>query len=128
VASAQAILRDQELIRALGLPSSLRIPQGFLTGVIDLVIYHQNSLWVLDWKTNRLASYSIDSLHSAMLDHYYLLQAAIYLAVLQQRFPHTPVRGARYLFTRGPEVYDWDPQPELIQRLVDIWSPGANHG
>ena len=37
--------------------ADIRIPDGFLTGFIDLIAMHNGAFWVIDWKTNRLVNY-----------------------------------------------------------------------
>jgi exodeoxyribonuclease V beta subunit len=96
-------------------PGQLRSPlqarqlEGMLTGFMDLVLLHQGRYYVLDYKSNRLGSYDPRQLQSAMLDHRYDVQAALYLLALHRllkaRLPDYDydlhVGGALYLFLRG---------------------------
>ena len=76
-----------------------------LKGFADLIIFHENSYYILDWKTNLLTDYKPETLQQAMEQNEYFLQAEIYLEALKRylkfkRDPH-PVKGAFYLFLRG---------------------------
>lgn len=92
---------------------------GFLTGVLDMLIHTDDGCtMVIDHKSNRLADYGAGSLHHAMAQHHYYLQALIY-AIASARYlvsrnalPDTI--GVRYLFVRGMDgasdagVWAWD--------------------
>ena len=76
-----------------------------LKGFADLIIFHENSYYILDWKTNLLPDYHPETLQRAMEQNEYFLQAEIYLEALKRylnfkREPH-PIKGAHYLFLRG---------------------------
>ncbi|WP_420421682.1 UvrD-helicase domain-containing protein [Simkania sp.] len=76
-----------------------------LKGFADLIFFHENSYYILDWKTNLLTDYAPETLHQAMEQHEYFLQAEIYLEALKRylnfkKDPH-PIKGAYYLFLRG---------------------------
>jgi exodeoxyribonuclease V beta subunit len=59
------------------------IERGFVRGVIDLLFEHEGRVYVLDWKTDRLASYDEPSM-AAHVDHDYRVQIALYtLAALR---------------------------------------------
>lgn len=90
-------------------PLQRRQLQGMLTGFMDLVLLHQGRYYVLDYKSNRLATYLPEQLQQAMLMHRYDVQAALYLLalhrLLKSRLPgYDPAQhlgGALYLFLRG---------------------------
>ncbi len=85
--------------------------QGFLTGVIDLVLRSGERYFILDWKSNWLRDgYGRLSLQRAMREHGYTLQRAIYTvalvkwlkATLGARFDYSRhFGGVLYLFVRG---------------------------
>jgi len=88
-------------------PSQL---EGFLTGFIDLIFEHDGRFHLLDWKTNRLPSYTPDALAESMAEHHYYLQYHLYgLALdrfLAQRLgsdydPEKHLGQVFYVFLRG---------------------------
>lgn len=102
------------LYPSAGLPEveEMKSSPGFLKGFIDLIIFHQEKYYLIDWKSNWLGTtvqhYSPDRLRTAMHAHDYLLQASIYTAALQRylqivdRRPFNEIfGGVLYLFLRG---------------------------
>lgn len=93
------------------------IEAGFLVGFIDLFFEHNGKYWVLDYKTNRLDSYTAADNHSvsdnslidSMADHHYYLQYLLYLVAvkryLEQRLGVADatdlIGGAVYFYVRG---------------------------
>jgi len=88
--------------------------KGLLMGFADLVFEHEGRYWVLDYKSNALGSrdadYTQDAMETAMLEHRYDVQAAIYLLALHRLLrsrlgaayaPEHHLGGAIYLFLRG---------------------------
>jgi exodeoxyribonuclease V beta subunit len=59
------------------LSSELSIERGYVRGVIDLLFEHDGRLFVLDWKTDRLARYDARSLTEHVEAHYEV-QARLY--------------------------------------------------
>jgi exodeoxyribonuclease V beta subunit len=131
---------------------------GYLTGFIDLICEFPDSsaiapgialppasmksnsevnlYYVMDYKTNGLKDYSIDSLTHAMREHNYGLQYWIYTVVLhrylQARLPgydyETHFGGVRYLFVRGMQadqpmsgVYQDRPDLERVEALAALF-------
>jgi exodeoxyribonuclease V beta subunit len=89
---------------------------GYFQGYIDLIFEHREKFYVVDYKTNTLASYDQQSLERAMLQHNYLLQARLYTLALHRHLkatlagyrPETHLGGCAYLFVRGfPERGVW---------------------
>jgi ATP-dependent exoDNAse (exonuclease V) beta subunit len=87
---------------------SFRVERGYLVGAIDAIFEWNEKFWVLDWKTDRLPSYSLSSCENHMRDHYGL-QAQIYtLALARFLDAHTEadfnrlVGGYVYVFSRAP--------------------------
>ncbi|MEJ6003992.1 exodeoxyribonuclease V subunit beta [Paucibacter sp. AS339] len=87
---------------------------GLLMGFADLVFEHQGRYFVLDYKSNHLgasdADYSEPALQSAMAQHRYDVQAALYLLALHRLLrarlgeayqPEQHLGGAVYVFMRG---------------------------
>jgi len=112
--------------------------QGMLTGFMDLVLLHQGRYYVLDYKSNRLATYLPEALQQAMLMHRYDVQAALYLLalhrLLKSRLPdYNPAQhlgGALYLFLRGIDqpgcgLLHMSPPVALIEALDEVFSRSA---
>jgi exodeoxyribonuclease V beta subunit len=86
---------------------------GLLQGFIDLIFAVDGRYFVLDWKSNHLGdselAYSQDAMRTAMIEHRYDWQAAIYLLALHRHLrsslPGYQVErhlgGAWYVFLRG---------------------------
>jgi exodeoxyribonuclease V beta subunit len=83
--------------------------EGMLTGFMDLVLRHEGRYYVLDYKSNRLASYAPPQLQQAMLAHRYDVQAVLYVLALHRLLKSRlagydydqHMGGALYLFLRG---------------------------
>ncbi len=83
--------------------------EGMLIGFMDLVLEHEGRYYVLDYKSNRLASYAQPLLQAAILEHRYDVQYTLYTLalhrLLKSRLPDYDydlhVGGAIYLFLRG---------------------------
>ncbi len=118
--------------------------QGFLAGFVDLVFESNGKWFVADYKTNFLgptwSDYTTERLESAMIEHDYLLQAAIYSVavgrLLTQRLPSFDLErdfgGCVYLYLRGfptegpPETGIWHYRPpaEFVKALSDALDGG----
>jgi len=106
----QDVMRDRD---RFGLRERL---EGLMTGRIDLVYSHAGRVYLLDYKSNRLADYSPAGLANAVRDSEYDLQYVIYTLALHRwlRFRRADYDydkhfgGVRYLFCRGldPESRD----------------------
>lgn len=112
--------------------------EGFLRGFLDLVVYKDERLFVVDYKSNHLGSHYGDyeraRLGVVMESHHYLLQGLLY-AVAAHRYAKARIAGYRYathfggvsyLFLRGAlptapasgaGVYFFRPSEELIDDL-----------
>ncbi|WP_148252869.1 UvrD-helicase domain-containing protein [Aidingimonas lacisalsi] len=107
---------------------------GMLKGFIDLVVEHEGSYYVLDWKSNHLgpddSAYTPDAMAAAVLDKRYDLQYALYTLalhrLLKSRLPdydyERHVGGVAYVFLRGLHapsrgVHRERPPRELIEQL-----------
>jgi exodeoxyribonuclease V beta subunit len=86
--------------------------KGFLKGVIDLIFYHNDRYYLLDWKSNWLgpneSHYTQENMHAAMLQHDYYTQAYIYKEALKRYLKLVDSRpfeeiygGCYYVFLRG---------------------------
>jgi exodeoxyribonuclease V beta subunit len=118
--------------------------QGFLAGFVDLVFESNGKWFIADYKTNFLgpnwSDYAAERLESAMIEHDYLLQAAIYSVavgrLLTQRLPSFDLErdfgGCVYLYLRGfptdgpPETGIWHYRPpaEFVKALSDALDGG----
>jgi exodeoxyribonuclease V beta subunit len=87
---------------------------GMLRGFADLVFEHDGRYWVLDYKSNALgpndAAYTRRAMASAMAEHRYDIQGAIYMLALHRLLksrlgsaynPALQLGGAVFLFLRG---------------------------
>ena len=88
--------------------------KGMLMGFADLVFEHQGRFWVLDYKSNALGTrdtdYTQEAMNSAMLQHRYDVQAALYMLALHRLLqlrlgagyvPAQRLGGAVYYYLRG---------------------------
>jgi exodeoxyribonuclease V beta subunit len=114
---------------------------GFLTGFIDLICEYDGRYYVMDYKTNSLPDYRIDTLTHAMREHNYGLQYWIYSVVLhsylQNRLSNYTYAqhfgGVRYLFVRGMEpdktmsgVFQDNPDLTTIESLAALFGGPLN--
>jgi exodeoxyribonuclease V beta subunit len=97
------------------LPGQARSPlqplqlEGMLIGFMDLVLEHQGRYFVLDYKSNRLPTYTPETLQGAILEHRYDVQYTLYILALHRLLVSRladydydlHVGGAVYLFLRG---------------------------
>jgi len=113
--------------------------EGLMTGRIDLVYSHAGRVYLLDYKSNRLADYSQAGLASAVRDSEYDLQYVIYTLALHRwlRFRRADYDydkhfgGVRYLFCRGldpeskdsPGVFVARPSRAFIDELDALLAP-----
>ena len=85
---------------------------SFMKGFVDLIFYHNNKYYLVDWKTNWLgdeySNYTDEKIIKAMDHHEYFLQASIYsealkkyLKIIDDRSFQKINGGAIYLFLRG---------------------------
>ena len=86
---------------------SLRIEHGFVKGFVDLVVEHEGLVYVVDWKSDVLASYDPEAVKKCVADHYDI-QANLYaLALVKALGIHTEAAyearfgGMFYIFLRG---------------------------
>jgi exodeoxyribonuclease V beta subunit len=95
-------------------PLATRTLNGMVMGFADLVFEHGGRYWALDYKSNALGPEDLDyhrnALESAMAEHRYDVQAALYLLALHRLLrsrlgagysPERHLGGAIYLFLRG---------------------------
>ncbi len=86
--------------------------EGLIKGVIDGLFYQDGLYYLIDWKTNWLGPqaefYELSALHTAMQEHAYFLQAAIYKEAIKRYLKLVEPRpfedcfgGIFYLFLRG---------------------------
>jgi exodeoxyribonuclease V beta subunit len=104
--------RAHPAIEALGAhEAGLVVERGFVRGVIDLLFEHEDRVFVLDWKTDRLESYDEASMRAHVEEDYHVQIALYTLAafrVLARSSGHLDVAslherfgGLLYVFVRG---------------------------
>ena len=103
---------------------------GFLQGFIDKIAAHGTAYGVIDWKTNKLASYDQESLRKAARSSHYWLQTHLYLVALQRYFgEQADIRGAWLIYLRGVQsgtpngILHINPTPDLLKGLSNLFSP-----
>ena len=90
----------------------IQFNEGLIKGVVDMLFYHEGFYYLLDWKTNWLGPgtdfYDTSSLHAAMRENSYFLQASIYVEAIRRYLKLVDERpfkecfgGVFYLFLRG---------------------------
>ncbi|EDY83740.1 UvrD/REP helicase domain protein [Verrucomicrobiia bacterium DG1235] len=123
--------------------SEAGLPASMLRGFIDLVLEHDNRLYIFDWKSNYLgptpADYDQAAILESMGEHNYFLQYLLYCVALKRyaewRFPGKPFEesfgGVFYIYVRGISpgketgiFYDL-PSPELLQALDEALYGGV---
>jgi ATP-dependent helicase/nuclease subunit A len=120
-AAALSVLEDQRFAAVFGPGSraevalaggSLRLPAALaVSGRLDRLLVERDRVLVVDFKTNRPSPGRIDDADPA-----YVLQMAVYWAVLQEIFPGRQVEAA-LVWTDGPKLM---PVPEnLMARALD---------
>lgn len=130
---------------SLAIKSLDKIEAGFLNGFIDLFFMHEDKYWVLDYKTNKLADYSLANSHDlennalidSMAEHHYYLQYLLYLVAIKrylEKFFNVPdasnlIGGAIYFYVRAVYLDHNEPYAgiytdtscqDLVKRLDDI--------
>ncbi len=112
------------------------IPDGFMTGFIDLLFKHNEKYYILDWKSNRLNGEPTGFNHSGLVaeiaTHAYFLQYLIYTVAVHNYLRqclgnsynyNKHFGGVLYIFLRGvnPEnrngIYYTKPAAPLIEDL-----------
>ncbi len=117
--------------------------EGFMKGFIDLVFFHENRFYIIDWKSNRLgparSDYHQGKIHEVMMTHHYILQYHLYALALhcyltKRVSSYQYIKnfgGVFYLFIRGINPADQQsagiyfdlPDPELIEHLRESLTP-----
>jgi exodeoxyribonuclease V beta subunit len=109
-----------------------KLAKNKMKGIIDLIFFHEERYFIVDWKTNFLGNenidYEIKNLHKAMVDHNYIMQGVLYKNALQKSlvvFDKKPFKeifgGVFFIFLRGIEskdngIYHFFPSNEHIKR------------
>jgi exodeoxyribonuclease V beta subunit len=112
--------------------------EGMLIGFMDLVLEHDGKYFVLDYKSNRLPFYGVESLQGAILAHRYDVQYTLYVLALHRLLKSRivdydydqHVGGALYWFLRaidqpGAGLFFDRPPRALIDSLDQAF---AQHG
>ena len=108
IAAAFSVLDDARFAPVFGLGSRAEValtgsapelPRGVaINGRIDRLVVAPDRVLVVDYKTNRPAPDAV-----AAVDPAYVLQAAVYVAVLRRLYPDRPVEAA-LVWTDGPKL------------------------
>jgi exodeoxyribonuclease V beta subunit len=133
--------RIDNLITQHILPGQTRDPlqtlqlEGMLIGFMDLVLEHEGKYFVLDYKSNKLPSYGVESLQGSILGHRYDVQYTLYTLALHRLLKSRiegydydlHIGGAVYLFLRGVDqpgsgLFFDRPPKELIEALDQAFS------
>lgn len=84
------------------------IIENYMKGIIDLAFYHKGKYYLVDWKSNLLNTYDLQSLEEEIAKHEYDLQASIYAESFRRYIENIEKRsfeksfGGYYLvFLRG---------------------------
>jgi exodeoxyribonuclease V beta subunit len=103
--------------------------EGFLQGFIDKIATHGTAYGVIDWKTNKLASYDQESLRKAARASHYWLQTHLYLVALSRYLgSKADIRGAWLIYLRGVQsgtpngILHINPKPELLTGLSNLFA------
>jgi exodeoxyribonuclease V beta subunit len=109
--------------------------EGMLIGFMDLVLEHEGKYFVLDYKSNKLPSYGVESLQGSILGHRYDVQYTLYTLALHRLLKSRiegydydlHIGGAVYLFLRGVDqpgsgLFFDRPPKELIEALDQAFS------
>jgi ATP-dependent helicase/nuclease subunit A len=127
VAETLAVLRDPTFAALFGPMSRAEVeivahvpdPQGRgpalrLSGKIDRLVQDGNTIWIVDYKTNRPPPRDI-----AQVAETYTLQLAAYRLAVQRIYPAVHVRAA-ILWTDGPRIMEI-PAPVLEAQQHRLW-------
>lgn len=120
--------------------------KGMLKGFIDLTFFYQGRYYVADYKSNYLGAdascYQPEQMRTAMVEHRYELQAAIYTLALHRLLKsrladydyQQHIGGGLYLFVRGLEQQKLGqgaltvaPSQHLIEQLDALFSGASLH-
>jgi ATP-dependent exoDNAse (exonuclease V) beta subunit len=86
--------------------------EDMMTGVIDLVFWHNEKMYIADWKTNWLPNYGYAAMKGEMEAGKYHLQVAIYADAVsrflrQRGLPSSCLGGMLYVFVRAFTTGDY---------------------
>lgn len=106
IAATKSIVREMEFLYPL--PEPMTAERGFIKGYVDLIFEHEQKIYLVDWKSDLLPSYTDDALevHCA---HNYGMQAKLYTTALVKLLgigSHAEYDrvfgGTLYVFLRAP--------------------------
>ena len=112
VSKLDALITSNVLARELRPALQPRQLSGMLTGFMDLVVEHDGRYFVIDYKSNKLNSYTAKDLSHSILTHRYDVQYTLYLVALHRLLKSRlddydydrHVGGAVYLYLRGVQT------------------------
>ena len=124
--------------------ADIALPQGYFTGIIDLLFTHQGRVHLLDWKSNDLAKrgdYDQAAMTAEMRHHHYVLQYHLYAVALHRYLRRRladyaydrHVGSAHYVFVRGVDGsgngwYQHRPSAAMIAALDRCFAQEGTHG
>ncbi len=101
-------LKDLKSYRQMReVPFTYKTENGFMTGIIDLVIEVDQDIYIVDWKSHSLVDYSAETLKKVVFEESFDLQARLYYEAGRKAFGK--VKEVLFVFIRGPGVYRWIP-------------------
>ncbi len=102
------------------------LERGYVRGVVDLLFEHEGKLYVLDWKSDRLASYDGAAMEAHVRAHYevqvklYTLACARMFGLTGRERYEARFGGLLYVFVRGLEggggAHFWRPTFDEVAR------------
>lgn len=111
---------------------------SYLHGFIDLMFYHKDKYYILDYKSNflgpNISDYNQANMHLAMQENAYYLQALIYTIAIDKHLTLTHKNydysrdfgGVYYLFLRGMQpqqptgIYHFMPKQSLVKQFSQV--------
>ncbi len=109
--------------------------EGFMVGLIDLVVRVGEKFFIVDWKTNKIADkakLTRDDLENEMVEHGYALQGLIYAVALRKFLKKIygddharHLGGVSFFFVRWKAIYTCKIDEKILNKMEDVIS-GAN--
>ena len=84
-----------------------QVEKGFLRGSIDFLFEHEGLIYLLDWKSNMLADYSVETVEREVIEHYqlqlqiYTIATSYWFKLKSEEKYNEKFGGVLYIFLRG---------------------------
>ena len=84
-----------------------KVEKGFLRGSIDFLFEHKGLIYLLDWKSNLLSDYHVETLEQEVKQHYelqlqiYTLATSYWFKLDSEEKYNEKFGGVLYIFLRG---------------------------